>query len=192
MMRFTFNKLIYLIWGAFFLYWFLAALFNQAKTEQKEAIAHRLLYLTLLGLAIALIAFDPEIYGPLLWRFIQDSLVVRVIGLVILVIGLGFAVWARIHLGRYWSARITLVQGHQLIQTGPYRLVRNPIYFGALAAVFGTALIIGEIRALLALILVLAAFLLKISQEEKWLRERFGPEFIEYQKKVKALIPFIF
>lgn len=191
-MGFTFNKLVYSIWGVFFAYWFLSSLFNKSKTERQETIAYRVLYLILLGLAVSLIVFDPVIYGPLLGRFLPEGMLLRVIGIAILVFGLGFAIWARIHLGRYWSARISLVQNHQLIQTGPYRLVRNPIYFGALVAVVGTAIVVGEIRAIIAFPLTLAAFLLKISQEEKWLRERFGLQFIEYQRKVKSLIPFVF
>jgi protein-S-isoprenylcysteine O-methyltransferase Ste14 len=191
-MRLTINKAVYLIWGIFFTYWFLSSFFNKAKSERQESIPSRLLYLTPLSLAISLIVFDPVVFGPLLWRFLPAGTTTYLIGFVILVFGLGFAVWARIHLGRYWSARISLVQNHQLIQTGPYRLVRNPIYFGALVAVFGTAIVVGEIRAIIALLLALAAFLLKISQEEKWMRERFGLEFIEYQQEVKSLIPFVF
>jgi protein-S-isoprenylcysteine O-methyltransferase Ste14 len=191
-MSFTFNKAVYMIWGIFFTYWFLSSLFNKAKTERQESIAYRLLYLTLLGFAVSLIVFDPIIFGPLLWHFLPVGTISYLPGFVLLVFGLGFAVWARIHLGRYWSARISLVKNHQLIQSGPYRLVRNPIYFGALVAVFGTAIVVGEIRALIAFPLTLAAFLLKISQEERWLRERFDLEFVEYQHKVKSLIPFVF
>lgn len=191
-MRFTIDKAVYLIWGVFFACWMVSALFSKAKMERKEPTAYRLLYLAFLGLAIVLIVSDPTVFGPLLRHFLPDGTTTHIIGLVILVFGLGFAVWARIHLGRYWSARIALAQDHQLIQTGPYRLVRNPIYFGALVAVIGTAVVIGEIRAIIAFLLALAAFLLKIRQEEKLLRERFGLEYIEYQRKVKSLIPFVF
>jgi protein-S-isoprenylcysteine O-methyltransferase Ste14 len=79
-----------------------------------------------------------------------------------------------------------------LVQTGPYHLVRNPIYFGGLVAVFGTAIVAGEVRGVLAIALVLIAFLRKIRLEERWLRGRFGPAYTEYQKKIKALIPFIY
>jgi protein-S-isoprenylcysteine O-methyltransferase Ste14 len=191
-MTFTFNKVVYLIWGIFFGYWFLSALRNKSKIERRESLFSRLLYLTLVGLAISLIVFDPLIYGPLLWRILPEEFMVDFIGVVILILGLCFAVWARLHLGRYWSARIVLAEDHQLIQTGPYHLVRNPIYFGGLVAVFGTIIVIGEVRGVLAIVLVLIAFLRKIRIEERWLRDRFGPAYIEYQKKVKALIPFVY
>ncbi len=191
-MSLTFTKVVYLIWGLFFAYWFLSSFRNKSKTNRRESLSSRLLYLTLIGLAVSLIVFDPLIYGPLLWRIFPEGIVVDSIGLAALILGLGLAVWARLHLGRYWSARIVLTEDHQLIQTGPYHLVRNPIYFGGLVAVFGTAIVVGEVRGVLALVLVLIAFLRKIRLEERWLRERFGPSYVEYQKKVKALIPFVY
>lgn len=191
-MTFTFNKVIYFIWGVFFAYWFLAAFINKTKNERRELLFSRLLYLTLFGLAVPLIVFDPLIYGPLLWRIMPEGIAVDFIGIAILILGLGFAIWARLHLGRYWSARIILAKDHQLIQTGPYHLVRNPIYFGGLVAILGTAIVIGEVRGVLAIVLVLIAFLRKIRVEERWLCERFGTAYTEYQKKVKTLIPFIY
>jgi protein-S-isoprenylcysteine O-methyltransferase Ste14 len=79
-----------------------------------------------------------------------------------------------------------------LIQAGPYRVVRNPIYSGGLVAILGTAIVVGEVRGVLAIVLVLIAFLRKIQLEERWLLERFGPAYLEYQEKVKALIPFVY
>jgi protein-S-isoprenylcysteine O-methyltransferase Ste14 len=191
-MAFSFNKVVYLIWGVFLSYWFLSTLRKKSIIEKRESLFSRLLYLTLVGLAVALIVFDPLVYGPLLWRIFPEGVGVDLIGVAILILGLGFTVWARQHLGRHWSARIVLAEGHQLIQTGPYHLVRHPIYFGGLVAVVGTAIVVGEVRGVLAIVLVLIAFLRKISLEERWLRERFGLAYIEYQKNVKALIPFIY
>ena len=104
----------------------------------------------LLGIAISLIVFDPLIYAPLLWHILPEGVAPDLTGLAILILGLGFAVWARLHLGQYWSARIALAEDHQLIQTGPYRFVRNPIYSGGLVGVIGTAIVIGEVRGVLA------------------------------------------
>ena len=191
-MQFTFNKIIYLLWGMFFAYWFISSLFNRSKIAQRETLPSRVFYLTFIGLAISLVAFDPLFYGPLLGRFLPDGIIIKVFGAGLLILGLAFAVWARLHLGRYWSARITLAEDHRLIQTGPYRIVRNPIYCGGLVAMIGTAIIIGEVRGIIALSLVLMAFLIKINLEERWLLERFGEAYRQYRKKVKALIPFIY
>jgi len=184
--------MVYIIWGIFFLFWAISTLRNSSHTARRESLFSRLLYLGLLGIAISLIVFDPFIYGPLLWRILPEWSVLTLIGFAILILGLGFAVWARLYLGRYWSARIVLTEGHQLIQTGPYRLRRNPIYFGGLAGVIGTAIVIGEVREELAILFVLFALLWKIKLEEEFLGERFGSSYLEYKKKVKSLIPFVY
>lgn len=80
---------------------------------------------------------------------------------------------------------------HKLVRTGPYQIVRNPIYTGILVAFVGTALVIGEYWAVIAIFIVLPAFLVKIWMEEKFLLEEFGEEYIQYKKEVKMLIPFI-
>ena len=188
----SYSKLAGLIWIIFFAYWYLSSAFNQARTERQESNFSRLFYIVLIGLAVFLFSFGPASYGPLLWRFVPDGTLSSQLGLAILVLGLCFAVWARLHLGRYWSGRISVAEDHQLIQTGPYRLVRNPIYFGGLIAVLGTAIIIGEVRAIPAFLLVLIALLYKIHLEEKLLKERFAQGFTDYQKKVKSLIPFVY
>jgi protein-S-isoprenylcysteine O-methyltransferase Ste14 len=187
----TFNKLIYSIWEIFFGYWALSALRNRSQIERQESLFSRFLYLGLIGLAISLIVFDPLIYGLLLWRILPNRIVVNLIGVVITILGLSFAVWARLHLGRYWSARITLTANHQLISTGPYGLVRHPIYTGGLVGVVGTAVVTGEIRGILALVFVIVAFARKIRLEEAWLLQRFGSAYSQYQKDVKSLIPFL-
>ncbi len=191
-MQLTFSKVAYLLWGIFFAFWFLYGARGKSRIEQRESLASRMSYLAILGLAISLIVFDPLVYGPLLWRVLPQTIVVDLIGMALLMIGLAFAVWARLHLRRYWSARITLAEDHQLIQTGPYRLVRNPIYLGGLVAVVGTAIVIGQVRGVLAIVLVLVAFLRKIQLEERWLAERFGEAYTEYHKKVRTLIPFVY
>jgi len=73
---------------------------------------------------------DPAAFGPLLRRFLSDNVGVRLIGIIIMFLGLGFAVWARIHLGQYWSVRASIKADHKLIQAGPYKVVRHPIYSG--------------------------------------------------------------
>ncbi len=80
---------------------------------------------------------------------------------------------------------------HKLIQTGPYKIVRNPIYTGILFGFIGTAISIGELRVWLAVVITLAGLLIKIRAEEKLLLEEFGPIYLQYKKQVKMLIPHI-
>jgi protein-S-isoprenylcysteine O-methyltransferase Ste14 len=185
-------EVVVAVWAAFILYWAVSARRTRSAAERREALPSRLAYLALLGVGIALLAFDPPIYGPLLGRFIPNNAGTSLIGLALLLLGLGLAVGARQYLGQYWSARVSLEEGHVLVQTGPYSVVRHPIYLGGLVGVIGTAIIIGELRAVLSVACVLAVAVLKLRTEEAFLGERFGSAYRRYQEDVKALIPFIY
>jgi protein-S-isoprenylcysteine O-methyltransferase Ste14 len=74
---------------------------------------------------------------------------------------------------------------------GPYTLVRHPIYSGLLLGIFGTAMAIGVIRALIAAVIVFVILLHKIGLEEKFMVEQFGKSYVGYQRSVKGLIPFV-
>jgi len=95
-------------------------------------------------------------------------------------------------LGSNWSAQVTLTENHQLIRSGPYRIVRNPMYLGILAGMLGTAVVIGELRGFLAAAAVLTALLWKIKVEEEILSRYFGESYQTYKKGVKSIIPFLY
>jgi len=123
-----------------------------------------------------------------------DSLVPRssasaILGVVLTWLGIALAIWARYHLGQYWSARVTIKEDHQLIRSGPYAQLRHPIYSGILLATIGTALTIGEWGCLLGIVLVLTGFSLKAMKEENMLAEQFGGAFEEHRKHTGFLIP---
>ena len=111
-------------------------------------------------------------------------------GIAITLLGLGFAVWARVHLGKNWSGSVTIKVDHRLVRTGPYRYVRNPIYTGILAGFAGTALVIGRVWAIYGLLILLAGFLIKIQEEEKVLLEKFGEEYLRVQAGSESAHPF--
>jgi protein-S-isoprenylcysteine O-methyltransferase Ste14 len=102
-----------------------------------------------------------------------------------------FAAWARVTLGRNWSATITVKQDHDLITSGPYRFVRHPIYTGLLLGLAGIAVARGEWRGVLGVVLAFGAFWRKLRIEERWMREQFGGAYDEYSRRVAALIPRI-
>ena len=107
------------------------------------------------------------------------------------VAGLGLTVWARRHLGRYWSAVIALKDGHRVVQSGPYGVIRHPIYAGLILALLGTAICLGSAQRFLALGFLLFSFLRKLVLEEAWLCEHLGAEYRGYRSRVKALVPFV-
>ncbi len=110
------------------------------------------------------------------------------IGAAITAAGLGFSVWARVHLGVYWSGNVTLKEGHRLIRSGPYRLVRHPIYTGILLGMIGSAVAVDQVRGLLAVAITVYSFVRKLRIEEKWLTEEFGEEYLQYRREVRALL----
>jgi protein-S-isoprenylcysteine O-methyltransferase Ste14 len=114
------------------------------------------------------------------------------LGIALTAAGAVFSIVARLYLGQNWSATATIRQDHQLIRSGPYGLVRHPIYTGTLIAAIGTAIALGEIRDLLALPLVIVGFRLKARSEERLLMSNFGDRYAAYRREVRgAIIPYI-
>lgn len=153
-------------------------------------MASRLMHIVPLLLALALVWAD-RVPGPGLnerlfrwspWAFWAAAVVTAA--------GLAFAVWARVHIGRNWSGTVTLKQGHELVVSGPYALVRHPIYTGLLLAIVGSALARGEWRGVLAVAIAWAALWRKLRLEERWMVEAFGERYEGYRQRVPALIPF--
>jgi len=106
-------------------------------------------------------------------------------------VGLAFSVWARFYIGRNWSPHIELKKEHQLIRTGPYAVVRHPIYSGFMLATLGTAVVFAEWSGLLAFVLIVAAWGYKGRLEEMAMIEKFGTEYERYRQNVKGLVPFV-
>jgi protein-S-isoprenylcysteine O-methyltransferase Ste14 len=104
-------------------------------------------------------------------------------------LGIGFTVWARVHIGRNWSARVVIKEQHELVRSGPYALVRHPIYTGLLLAIAGTALVTGEWRGVLALALATVGFFVKAKREENILSREFGEDFELYRQQTGMLLP---
>jgi protein-S-isoprenylcysteine O-methyltransferase Ste14 len=178
------------LWVILYSYWGIAGL-KRKRTARTEAHVSRLIHLMPIISGFILTLTNWLRIGPLAVRFLPDSQLVFIIGILIEASGIGFAIWARYHLGQYWSGTITIKQEHKLIRTGPYRFVRHPIYTGITVGMIGTAIAVGEWRGVLAVALVIIAYLRKISLEERFLNEQFGSEYAQYRHEVRGLIPFI-
>ena len=178
------------LWLAWVAYWLWASR-NAKPSERREPIGSRLLHVLPLLLAVGLLWSDrvpvaflnTKLFPWAPWQFWLGALVTA--------LGLRFTVWARVYLGRNWSGVVTIKQDHELIDTGPYALVRHPIYTGLLVAFVGSAVVRGEWPGVLAVLIAWAALWRKLRLEERWMIDRFGERYAAYCKRVPALIPFL-
>jgi protein-S-isoprenylcysteine O-methyltransferase Ste14 len=104
--------------------------------------------------------------------------------------GILFAWWARIHIGRLWSGSITRKQDHHVVDTGPYALVRHPIYTGLILALLATAVAQATANALAGAVLLRFGFWLKARAEERFLTTELGAgAYGAYRRRVPMLVP---
>ena len=189
-MRIIYDNLITLLWVAFLVYWQIMA--ARAKTTARlEPAGSRVLRVVLFAVALVLYSWHTI---PVAWLRIQlwpGSYALYNVGIAVTAAGIAFAVWARVHLGTNWSRSVTLKKDHELITTGPYHLVRHPIYTGILFGLMGATIAEGQVRSVIALALIAWSLWRKLSLEEKWMREEFGETYAEYSRHTAALVPGI-
>jgi protein-S-isoprenylcysteine O-methyltransferase Ste14 len=169
----------------------LLGLLTVKPAARSQSTGSRLLEIGLTLLASSLVFTH---YFQSGWRarlFVPNSEFTGIGGLLLVLLGIAFAIWARVELGGNWSGAVTVKQGHTLIRRGPYTFVRHPIYTGLLLAFLGVAIILGQIRGLLGVGVLSLAFWLKLRMEERFMLEQFGADYRRYQERVKALIPYV-
>jgi protein-S-isoprenylcysteine O-methyltransferase Ste14 len=182
--------IIGLLWLLWALYWVLAA--RSAKAVRKrEPIASRLIFVAPSLLAALLLLIGHRLTGWLGQRLIGGGWTRYEIALLLVISGIAFSVWARAVLGSNWSGTVTVKVDHELVQRGPYRWIRHPIYSGLLLAVLGTGLAGGRVYGLIAFLCVLLALLWKMRVEERWMAAEFGERYEHYRRSSWALIPFL-
>jgi protein-S-isoprenylcysteine O-methyltransferase Ste14 len=142
----------------------------------------------------ALIFFRQQVMSALPFLGIEiwsRSLTLGVIADLIVLIGMIIMIWARITIGKNWSANIVLKENHELIIKGPYQYIRHPIYSGLLLMVLGIAIYSGLLSEILLFILFFFGVNYKANREEKLLIEHFADKYTDYRNKIKAFIPFV-
>ena len=179
------------VWIVFLLYWQIKAV-GTKTTQRLEPVASRILRALTFLVAIILLSTTRI---PLPWLYLHlwpGGLWPSWLGATVMVAGLLFAVWAREHLGSNWSRSVTIKQGHELITSGPYAVVRHPIYTGILAGFLGTAIALSQVRGFIGLILICLIFWVKLRMEEQWMRSQFGETYGTYADQTAALVPYLF
>lgn len=175
-------------WYAFAFYWAVNAL-RVKSTKAAEPLAARVYEVCLVGAAFCLLFTDGFKSSVLGRRFLVSTPWIAGVGIGLTYAGVALAIWARWSLGENWSARVSLKVDHELIRSGPYARLRHPIYSGLLLAIIGTALVIGEWRGLLAVLIVGVAHSLKAKREEALMLATFGDQYQNYRRKTGFLLP---
>lgn len=186
-MRPTPRALITGLWLSWAVYWWIAAR-GVKRNQWRESTLSRMVHG--LPLVAAFLLLSPT-NSPSLTGASAAARICAWIGMTSTAAGLGFAVWARRHIGRNWSGVITVKEDHELVTSGPYSLVRHPIYSGLLLAFAGSALASMHWRGAAALALATMAIMLRVRGEEVVMRGRFGEDYLRYAARVAPLVPFL-
>jgi protein-S-isoprenylcysteine O-methyltransferase Ste14 len=178
-----------LFWTSWAVSWIAAAAWASPAVQRppgSEVWPYRIM----LGLGIILlIGQTSQFLGvPQLWNVGRDGATVLAF---LTLPGFIFAWWARVHLGSLWSGSVTRKQDHKIVDTGPYAIVRHPIYTGLIAATLVSAIAGGTILSLLGLGAMILGFWLKARLEERFLVQELGPSaYDQYCRTVPMLLPF--
>jgi protein-S-isoprenylcysteine O-methyltransferase Ste14 len=168
------------VWVAFGIYWLVSA--AQAKQGRRTRGTRPL------GLAILLSFVLLRVFNP--GSLAVHTPIAQALGVILILSGLGLAVWARVHLGRNWGMPMTRKDEPELVTSGPYKRVRHPIYSGSLLAILGTGLAT-NLYWLIALVVIGAYFIHSARVEERLMSASFPDAYASYRAKSKMLIPFV-
>ena len=178
------------LWIAFAVTWLAAALWA-GRTEKSAGPSAEAPYrLTLLAGAVLLLVPAHGYHGWMrLWQ-VNTAEAWACVGL--MAAGLALAWWARIHLGRLWSGKITMKADHRIVETGPYAIVRHPIYTGLLLAILATMIAKGTLPGIAGAALAVTGIYMKARLEERFLRAELGADAYDaYSRRVPMLVPFL-
>ena len=175
-------------WWVFLAYWIIVGR-RVNRTAEQEKWSSRLPHMVIMVGAFTILFWKGMPLGILDRRLLPGRPTIWAVGIAIAWLGVALAIWARNHIGQYWSSRVTLKEGHQLIRSGPYAWVRHPIYSGLLLAVMGTAIVMGRWRDVVAVLLVFLAHWFKARKEEALMVRQFGSTYEDYKRETGSLIP---
>lgn len=195
----TAQQAIYWLWDAWAASWFIAAAWRAPATA-RPPLATRLWRdgVTLAGAALVVFwgapfsspdaSLDVRLHAPL-WEASPAGAWALV---ALTFAAFAFCWWARLHLGPLWSGVAGRTAHHRIVDTGPYRFVRHPIYTGILTALLAMALLKGTVAAFLGLVIATVGFILKCRLEEGFLRAELGAEtYDSYRRRTSMLVPFL-
>jgi protein-S-isoprenylcysteine O-methyltransferase Ste14 len=175
------------LWIAFLVLWLVAAAWSDRSAKRAGNAGQRgsRIAIAIGALLLAVPTRDsaaPARLWPATWT---DACVC------LLAAGFAFSWWARLHLDRLWSARVETKAGHRVVDTGPYGIVRHPIYTGILLAVVATATAERTITGVVGAVAMTIGCWLKARSEERWLAQELPTgDYAFYRRRVPMLLPF--
>ena len=191
--RSTPELVVLFFWLAWYVSWMVAAVWRDRAAKQpptRSQITYRVL-----AIVGVLLLFDGDVFDavvpPLDGRLWRWPLPLQWTTVAVSFCGFAFTWWARIHLGRLWSSNVGRKADHRIVDTGPYGIVRHPIYTGIALAMLGTALTLGTLPAWLGVAAGLGGILLRVGIEDRLMAAEFGAAHAAYRQRTKRLIPFV-
>ena len=182
--------IFFALWVFWALSWAAASVWS-ARTEKRVPTAEVWTYRLLITAGAILLwhRIGEALHAPRLWHPGYDGAYALAF---VTFLGIAFAWWARLHLGRLWSGAITRKEGHRIVDTGPYAIVRHPIYTGLGLSTIATAAVVGTVVAIAGAALILAGMWLKARIEERFLSVELGETaYAGYRARVPMLVPFV-
>ena len=194
----------YWLWAIWYASWIIAAAWA-SRAISRPRVSGAVLHRIFASLGVALLFFIPTSlnrYDHLWWNFPRVQLLARPLWsepsgvswalFALTCASFAFCWWARLHLGKLWSGFVTTKAAHHIVDTGPYRLVRHPIYTGAIFAALTTACIKASPAAFLGFALIALGFWMTARIEERFLRQELGAEAYDaYSRRTPMIIPLL-
>jgi protein-S-isoprenylcysteine O-methyltransferase Ste14 len=185
-----------LLWDFWVVSWLVAA-FWRRRTVGRPPIGQRMHYVAPTALGVALLFFGsarPGAFGStlapgdrLLWALPHWASWLATFAVAA---GLAFTWWARLGLGDLWSGAVARKEGHVVVRTGAYGLVRHPIYSGLIFAGAAMAIQVGTASNIAGTVLVSSGLWLKARLEERFLGATLGQAYADYKRTTPMLTPF--
>lgn len=185
--------IIVVCWVTLIITWVVTAF--GVKHDVKKSLWRRFVWLRIVIIFIILsILWERSSLGAFdhvrgIFQTVYPSPLLFVVGSLLCILGIGYAIWARIHLGRNWSPIPNVKEDHELITSGPYRLVRHPIYTGIILATLGTGLVIPI--WFFVFFIMTGNFIWRVKKEEALMTKQFPDQYPEYMKRTWALVPWV-
>jgi protein-S-isoprenylcysteine O-methyltransferase Ste14 len=177
----------WVIWAVF---WFASAFLQKRIEKRISSFWGILQYLLIFIPVILLVRYNIFNFTSIV--LVKTTLFINILSIFLCVVGLALTLLARIYLSGNWSGAVVLKKGHELIQKGPYRFIRHPIYSGMCLMFLGTAFAVGRIGGFIGFAIFFLGLWFKSRQEERLMIKHFGRKYLDYKKRTKALIPYVF